>query len=1212
MRISLLLGAFCLCASAVFSQKVWQRISLDAVHLPAHIDRDFEPTTYEAFVLDYATLRQALADAPFEETPAARHPLVVDMPTLDGQLEPYALIEIAVLPRNAASRYPDIRTYAGYALREPSRKIRLTLSPEWGLQGMIRRSDKGITYIERLAPGEHAFYRVYDRKAFPQSLRSGLPAILEANPTAIDVPRATVTQPVIQERGLAAPVTVRVYRFAAATTGEFSQDHGGTKASVLAAITGYTNRLNAIYEADLAVRLVLVDDIEKIIFLDPATDPYTGTSVQGWLDQNPLAILNALGGQEKYDIGHVFARFLGGSAIGVGASSSVCTSLKGRGCSAGRQGIYGDEFFSIVGQEIGHQWGGGHTWAYCGDNGGINPEEACEPGSGSTIMSYAGSCGTDNVQNNADLYYNICSIIKIRRFIDRGSGSTCGTLITTTNNAPEINLPYRNNFFIPIRTPFELNAAATDPDGDALTYCWEQLDPVGFVRLGQASGNSPLFRSFPPTRATNRVFPRLSTIIANASDRTELLPTYDRKLTFGLTVRDNRTGGGGIAFDTLVFRATAQAGPFLVNSPNTAVTWETGKYETITWDVANTNGPLVNCQRVHIRLSTDGGLTYPITLASNVPNNGRACVAVPNVTTDRARVRVEAADNVFFDISNTNFTVKAPTTAGFSVCAAALSGDVCLPADYSVKVNSNSVLGFGGSINWRVANLPAGATATFSPSTTAATGETTLTLRFAPNTPEGVHTLLIEGSSGGTTSSVSTVITVTQNDLSGIGVRSPVHGAQGVSVDNGIVRWQGDPDADSYDVQIATDPTFSEAAIKATSSNVIADSVRVGVALEKGTIYYWRVRGKNPCGSSAWVGPFVFVTAADVCNTYSATDLPKNITANTATTIESQIAVPSGGAVTDVNVLEVRGRHDFLSELEVRLIPPSGGTGVLLFRNRCTTTGNFNIGFDDAASGTFGCPPPNTGAISKSAELLSTLRGVTAAGNWTLRVIDNRAGSGGQLQGFRLELCAAGAPTAGPMLVTNNPLNIVPNGNGGIDAALLKVEDANTAADKLVYTLLNIPQFGRLELNGKALVVGDRFTQADVNNGSLRFFDNGQNRSGLDTFRFSVTDGEGGLAAGTFRILQPVSAKEALQPLPFSMAPNPATERVHLTFGESLRSTTYITLTEPTGRQVRLWTVSAGNVAFEVPINDLPTGVYVCTVRNAHALSSQSIVVQRL
>ncbi|MBK8555101.1 MAG: hypothetical protein IPL65_04700 [Lewinellaceae bacterium] len=359
------------------------------------------------------------------------------------------------------------------------------------------------------------------------------------------------------------PVTLKVYRFACATTGEFSQDHGGTTASVLATMVNYTNELNAIYEGDLAIRLILVDDIENILFLDPATDPYTGTTVGGWLDQNPLAMITYLGSASKYDIGHVFARYLGGNASGVAWLSSCCTQLKGRGCSSGTN-PYGNDFFSTVSQEIGHQWSGLHTWNHCADISEPSDWDGdrCEPGSGSTIMSYAGSCGGDNVQSFSDLYYQVCSIFAIRNFVENGAGSTCGTDIVTGNNSPVVTIPLQDNFFIPISTPFELNGSAVDPDGDPMTYAWDEVDLGPLVPLGSPVGNSPLFRAYPPSNKTNRVFPRIQSIIGNTSSVTEILPTYSRDLTFCLVARDNKAGGGGVGYDTVAFRSTTWRGRF--------------------------------------------------------------------------------------------------------------------------------------------------------------------------------------------------------------------------------------------------------------------------------------------------------------------------------------------------------------------------------------------------------------------------------------------------------------------------------------------------------------------------------------------------------------------------------------------------------------------------------------------------------------------------
>ncbi|HRI58834.1 MAG TPA: M12 family metallo-peptidase, partial [Saprospiraceae bacterium] len=431
----------------------WTPVALDAVVLPATAERLFEPYEYTAYQLDYDALVARLAQAPMEFTfEAGQKSCTVQIPQADGTLEPFAVVYTQVMAPGLAARYPEIRTYAGESMVTPGKRIRITTGPYHGLYVMITRPDKGIEYVEPVANGQNLYYMAYDRHSFPKELGNKVPAI--AGERAPDmqgtyVERYSPGTPVPQDRGtLLNPVVLKVYRFACATTGEFAQDNGGTTASVLQKVTTTTNMLNAIYERDLAIRLELIEEEDQILYLNPATDPYTGTTVGGWLNQNPVAMLMQLGDNDKYDIGHVFARYMDGNAIGVGDLNSCCTDFKGRGCSAWYGPPYGDEFFAIVGQEIGHQWNGLHTWNHCDMTTEPFPNyERCEPGSGSTIMSYAGTCGNDNVQGSADLYYHVCSIFGIRNFVENGNGKLCGQNIATGNNPPVVTIAHPDNFF---------------------------------------------------------------------------------------------------------------------------------------------------------------------------------------------------------------------------------------------------------------------------------------------------------------------------------------------------------------------------------------------------------------------------------------------------------------------------------------------------------------------------------------------------------------------------------------------------------------------------------------------------------------------------------------------------------------------------------------------------------------------------------------------
>ena len=688
------------------------------------------------------------------------------------------------------------------------------------------------------------------------------------------------------------------------------------------------------------------------------------------------------------------------------------------------------------------------------------------------------------------------------------------------------------------------------------------------------------------------------------------MPTYSRDMTFALTARDNRSGGGGVGIDTVRFKATDLAGPFLVTYPSGSfASWKQGEHQVVTWDVANTDQAPVNCQKVNIKLSLNGGISYPIVLASNVANTGRYCVEVPDVATPIARVRVEAADNVFFDVSNSNFTIESASAPSFTFCPSALNDTICLPETFTSVISTTALGGFSDPINFSTDDLPAGVTATISPNPVVPGTDAVLTLDLPANQTETTFDFTLIADAGGVTDSLTNTVSVYFNDFTGLSLKAPVDGAAGLDRAP-VLSWNAVANANFYEIEVATNPAFGTGTIVTTRDNIQADSFKVPILLEKGSVYYWRFRPKNECGSGAWVGPFVFSTLVDVCAMFESGDVPKNITGSLAITVESTINVPAGGKISDVNIPKVQGYHEFFKDLEMHLVSPSGKE-VLLFKDKCPNfNGSFNFGFDESKPGLFGCPPPNNGSTYKPVESLNEFNGDDAGGPWTLRVKDNVISSGGALQAFELELCSSTALNP-PVLVNNNALQVAPGANNTIPTDLLKTEDANNSDDELVYTLMSLPEHGHLELFWTgAMQVGDQFTQTDLNNNGLRYFDYG-GIAGSDLFCFSVTDGEGGLVKDCFTIQQfPLSAKDKFRTLEFGLAPNPATETVRLTFGEALQSDTRVRILDAAGRLMLNQVIGAGQVVGQLTLTQLPEGLYVVVVENAEQSGVRKLMVR--
>jgi hypothetical protein len=618
-------------------------------------ERYIIPAKYRTLALDFDAMKSKLAEAPMEFTAQARQGTFrIELPMPDGSFKTFQVEESPVMHPQLAAKYPDIKTYRGYGIDDGTATLRMDITPI-GFHAMILSAYHSPVFIDPYQRGDLRHYISYFKEDFVEAQRNKANSYWECRTTEeMDAAVKKQIEELINSGNM--PLTgpqLRTYRLACTATRSYTNFHGGV-ANASAAIVVTVNRVTGVYEKDLAVRMVLIPNNDTLI-LTNATSPYPFTSENPsstMLNQNQTFIDGRIG-SANYDIGHVVSTGDGGIA-GLGV---VCRAgLKARGAT-GRPQPVGDPFdIDYVAHEMGHQFGANHT-----QNNNCNrvASAAYEPGSASTIMGYAGICPPD-LQNNSDDYFHVHSIIEMRNYI-AGLGGGCPVVTNTGNSQPTVSFG-ANGFNIPIQTPFTITGSGSDPDGDTLTYCWEQYDlgPAGPPSATATQG--PLFRSFQPTLSPSRTFPRLQDLLNNTTNIGETFPTVSRALNFRLTVRDRR---GGVNFTTNLYNVNtvATAGPFRVTAPNTAtVEWRATERRAVTWNVANTNVAPVNCQNVNILLSTDGGVTFPIILAQNTPNDGIDSITVPFIITNTARIKVEAADNIFFDISDFNFRILRPLT----------------------------------------------------------------------------------------------------------------------------------------------------------------------------------------------------------------------------------------------------------------------------------------------------------------------------------------------------------------------------------------------------------------------------------------------------------------------------------------------------------------------------------------------------------------------
>ena len=664
---------------------------------------------YQTLRLNQLALANLLQQAPMEFTEAARvAPPVITLPMPDGSLARFTFEEAPIMESGLAQLYPEIKTYRVKGIDDPTATVRFDSMPS-GFHAMVLASsgtvliDPQISAVASAVGSAVSASRLPDYTSYYKrdAIRSSEPFTCGVGGDSLKRDAGHLSTESAGKRvNIAAisGVTLRTYRLAVAATNEYAVAFGGnTVAGTLASQVVVMNRVNGIFEREIAVRMIIVNNNNLLLYAGDnlscggactaANDPYTNNSGRTMLTENQAKV-DAVIGTANYDIGHVFST-LGG---GVATTPSVCNdAAKARGVS-GQSDPIGDSFaVEVVAHELGHQWGANHS--FNGAAGSCAPPardqaSGYEVGSGVSIMGYVvAGCQAQRLAGPAIDTFHVKSLEEMLDTRDNALGNTCGVATATNNALPVVTGP--GNFTIPRLTPFALTATATDASVgpvDALTYDWQQYDldvgPTGNGTIAVPNTDAdgiarPIFRSYLPTVGGTRLFPSLTYILNNANVPPstyldpngstyltgELLPAIARVMNFQVVVRDNRLGGGGLVTATSAITVDGASGPFVVTAPNTAVNVVGGSPLNVTWNVAGTAAAPVSAANVKISLSTNGGNTFPTVLAASAPNNGAATVTLPNTATTTARIKVEAVGNIFFDISDANFTITAGVVA---------------------------------------------------------------------------------------------------------------------------------------------------------------------------------------------------------------------------------------------------------------------------------------------------------------------------------------------------------------------------------------------------------------------------------------------------------------------------------------------------------------------------------------------------------------------
>ncbi len=781
---------------------------------------------------------------------------IITLPNSEGKLERFSMKETALLAPKLAEKFPMIKSYTGIGIDDARKIVKISLGTN-GVHAIISSADKETVYIDPYTKDkkQYIIYKTSDLKPIDTSFSCQVKGENRQKNKHENRQRTASTQKKNANDG-----QLRTYRIAIVCTAEYSLFHLNRqnvatsatdlvkKATVLSAINTSITRVNQIYERDLAVRMILVANNDELIFFDTNTDQLTNNNADDLIEESQVKC-DAIIGNANYDIGHAFSTGGGGYA----EVNSVCVQgYKAQGLTGSYQPINDPYDIDYVCHELGHQFGATHT-----QNNDCNrtSSTAVEPGSGSTIMGYANICAP-NVQTKSDPYFHAVSIDQMWSHI-QGNGN-CAVLTPTNNDAPIANAG--TNYSIPKGTPFLLKGSATDKQGTAsLTYNWEQTDTqIAPMPPVATSTGGPTFKSVAPSKSANRYFPDFENVINKTTNQWIVLPTVERELNFAFTVRDNNPNGGSSDRDNIKITLT-DALPFTVTAPNTNIIWDTGATKTITWQKGTSDIAPINCKKVTIKLSTDGGKTFPILLKENTLNDGTEEITIPDTPTTQARILIEASDNVFYNVNDSNFTINA-TKPTFLLSNKTPKQNTCKNSDtpISYTFNANFINGFTETINLSATGLPNGTSAVFTPNSLNSSGDVTLTINNFKQSNQKEYTIVVQGKSATITQTNTAFLNIIDDNLTKTILKSPVNLITETSLTPDF-NWSKVENASAYQLIVASNSDFSTIIIDET---VNTNSYTPTTPLLGTTTYFWRVKPKNNCKEGTFSSDNQFTTQA--------------------------------------------------------------------------------------------------------------------------------------------------------------------------------------------------------------------------------------------------------------------------------------------------------------------------------------------------------------
>jgi len=897
------------------------------------------------------------------------------LPDEAGALIPVSLVSAHILPASLQERYPDITAWRGIALDGSRQRVRLETHPEAVLLEWIngrkrtRLTWKG-TKLEMQAEKDSASITQlpcrWETSGQVATLRSALPL----------------------EREL------WTLRLAMTTTFSFTQYHGGSVEQTLAALVTIVNRLNEVYERDLGIRFVIPDRQDTLI----VTDPNTLDLPFGSEDLVNQRFIDERLGSEGYDVGHILD---GGSAGGYAILGSACDDQeKAKGYTASPSGSGDFLIIDFLAHELGHQLGATHTFNGIGGSCAFNRFEptAVEPGSGSTIMAYAGLCGADNIQAASDAYFHAVSAQQIAFLAASRAAEGCGELVTVEDNQLPTVSGLPGGQFIPKGTPFQLHADIFDPEGRQLLIGWDEVDNGEGSSLNAPELNGPLLRHRPPDTTALQVFPSWRGLVTGQLAPGDQLSDAARNLHFELYIRDAGEGGMVRRMESIPLQVTDLAGPFRVLGTRKEVSWVPGNLERIFWDVANTDQAPVHASKVDLWLVNESDEDQRYLVASGLPNVGETLIEVPDSLPDnRYYVTVQGHNQLFFGLSPYTVRIEPDSSVAFT---AGIFPDASIFCQSDTGQIQLRIGGVGGrQISPATFRVRPADGLRIQPDTGTISRNELLSLQtaFAETAAPGRYLVDVDVFSATGETITLTILIESQRPVAQMPTLNlPVNSAEQIAPVATAFSWEGLVAADNYELRLSSSDGQEQLW---TSEDTVFVSPR---ELRAAQLYTWQVRGANAtCGKGPWSEPSTFMTRQYDCDTIEVRDTFQ-FGSIPFTNIEFNVGLHN--PITDVNVLAIDGRYEGPEDPGFRLRSPAGPSLDLLIQGEgCPHSGPFSYRFDDANPARDDC----SGTVTKRlqpVEALATYRDQSPAGVWRLFAF-HRSNTNGSINRVSLEVC---------------------------------------------------------------------------------------------------------------------------------------------------------------------------------------------------------------